>query len=121
MSGFEWRTRVASVRHALRGAVWLVRTQANARLHLLATGAVVTAGWLLEVPGSDWLWLVWSLVGVWMAEAFNTALEFLADEVSEERRERIGKAKDVAAFAVLVTAAGAAITGAVVLGRRLLG
>ena len=120
MSWFEWRTRPASIRNALRGAVWLLRTQANARIHLLATGGVVAAAWLLRVPGSDWLWLVWSLVLVWMAEAFNTALEFLADEVNEEQRDRIGKAKDVAAFAVLVTAAGAAITGGVVLGRRLL-
>jgi diacylglycerol kinase len=41
---------------------------------------------------------------VWMAEALNTALEFLADEVSLEKRERIGKAKDVAAGGVLITA-----------------
>lgn len=118
MSWFEWRTRPRSIRNALRGAVWLVRTQANARIHLLATGGVLAAAWLLEVRAGDWLWLVWSLVVVWMAEAFNTALEFLADEVSEERRERIGKAKDLAAFAVLVAAAGAAVTGVVVLGRR---
>jgi diacylglycerol kinase len=39
-----------------------------------------------------------------MAEALNTALEFLADEVSLEKRERIGKAKDVAAGGVLITA-----------------
>ena len=120
MSWFEWRTRPSSIRHALRGAAWLLRTQANARIHLLATGGVLTAGWLLEIHGGEWLWLVWSLVMVWMAEAFNTALEFLADEVSQERRELLGKAKDVAAFAVLVTAVGAAITGGVVLGRRLM-
>ena len=41
---------------------------------------------------------------VWMAEALNTAIEFLADEVSLEKRERIGKSKDVAAGGVLITA-----------------
>jgi diacylglycerol kinase (ATP) len=39
-----------------------------------------------------------------LTEALNTALELLADEVSLERRERIGKAKDVAAGGVLIAA-----------------
>jgi len=41
---------------------------------------------------------------VWMAEALDTAIEFLADEVTLERRDRIGKGKDVAAGGVLITA-----------------
>ena len=55
-----------------------------------------------------------------MAEALNTAVEFLADEVTLERRERIGQAKDVAAFGVLVAAVGAAAVGVLVFAPRLL-
>jgi diacylglycerol kinase len=51
---------------------------------------------------------------VWAAEALNTAVEFLADEVSLEHRERIGKAKDVAAFGVLATALAALAVGSLV-------
>lgn len=51
---------------------------------------------------------------VWMAEALNTAIEFLADEVSQEWRARIGQAKDVAAFGVLVSALAAATIGLLV-------
>jgi diacylglycerol kinase (ATP) len=56
---------------------------------------------------------------VWMAEALNTALEFLADEVSLEQRERIGKAKDVAAGGVLIVAMISVVIAALVFWNHL--
>ena len=44
-------------------------------------------------------------------EAVNTALEYLTDLVSPERHPLAGKAKDVAAAAVLIAAIGSAIVG----------
>jgi diacylglycerol kinase len=113
-------SRCRSLGCALRGARWLVLTQAHARLHLVATLIVVGLAMGLKVSLMEGLILVWSLAAVWMAEAFNTALELLADEVSLAWRDRIGKAKDMAAFAVLVVASAAAITGIVIFGRRFL-
>ena len=55
-----------------------------------------------------------------MAEAFNTALELLADQASPEWRPDIGRAKDLSAAAVLIAALGAAIIGVLVLGPPLL-
>ncbi len=99
---------------AWRGLRVLAATQPNGRIHLLATGVVAGAGVLLGVTASDWLWLVAAVAAVWTAEAFNTALEFLADEVSLEQRTRIGHAKDLAAAAVLCAACGAAVIGLLV-------
>ena len=59
--------------------------------------------------------IVLAIGSVFTAEALNTALEFLADEVSEEQRERIRKAKDVGAGAVLLAAIAAALVGGLVL------
>ncbi len=112
--------RARSFRHALRGARWLFASQPNARLHLLAAVLVTAAGLLVQLRGWEWLVIAWSIAMVWMAEALNTALEFLADEVSLERRERLGKAKDIAAFAVLIASLAAALSAAVVFGSRLL-
>ncbi|MBE2212518.1 MAG: diacylglycerol kinase [Opitutaceae bacterium] len=97
----------------------LVATQANARIHAAATVAVVAAGLWLRVGADDWCWLAAATAAVWTAEAFNTALEFLADEVSLEHRERIGRAKDLAAAAVLCAAVGAAVIGALVFAPHL--
>ncbi len=110
-----FRERLASFRNAFRGIGTLVATQTNARIHLLATVLVITAGLYLGVGRSDWLWLATAITIVWLAEGLNTALEFLADAVNSERHLLIAKAKDVAAAAVLIAALGAVVIGLLVL------
>ena len=57
---------------------------------------------------------------VWVAEALNTALELLCDAVSPDFHPLVGKAKDVAAGAVLISAMGAATLGFIVFGPHAL-
>jgi len=111
--------RLNSFSHALRGMGLLVRTQANARVHLLAAGLVCIAGIYCGLSRAEWLWIVAAIVWVWGAEAFNTALEQLADAVHPERHPGIGRAKDAAAAAVLIAAVGAAIIGVLVFAPHL--
>jgi diacylglycerol kinase (ATP) len=100
--------------YAIQGVIFLLRTQANARLHLLATAAVCAAGAALGLSRAEWLWITAAIVLVWSAEAFNTALECLADALHPQPHPGIGRAKDVAAAAVLIAALGAAIIGMLV-------
>ena len=106
--------RLKSFGHAFRGIRTLVTTQPHAQLHLLATIIVVTAGILVGLRRWEWVAIMLCTGMVWMAEAINTALEFLADEVSLEQRERIGKAKDVAAAGVLIVAMISVVIAALV-------
>ena len=106
--------RVRSFRYAFSGLWFVLRTQHNAWLHLLATPGVVGSGAFLGVERTDWLWLVAAIALVWIAEVTNTAFEHLCDVVSPELHASVQKAKDVAAGAVLIAAAVAAITGGVV-------
>jgi diacylglycerol kinase (ATP) len=112
--------RLRSFRHAWRGGVTLLKTQPNARIHFVATAVVVAAGMGWRISPSEWALVLVACGLVWIAEALNTALEFLADEVSLERREGIKRAKDVAAFAVLAAAVAALGAGVVVFGSRIL-
>ena len=114
MSTFTLRKRLQSLGHAMRGAGTLLGTQPNAWIHAGATVAVVIAGLLLHLSAVDWTLLTFAVALVWIAEALNTAMEFLADEITEERRVRIGKAKDVAAFGVLVSAVASTAIGLIV-------
>lgn len=107
--------------YALQGVVFLVRTQRNARMHLLATALVCAAGIYLGFSRAEWLWITAAIVLVWSAEAFNTALEQLADAIHPERHPGIGRAKDVAAAAVLIAAVGAALIGILVFAPHLVG
>jgi len=106
--------RLKSFAYALQGLAHLVRTQPNTHLHLLATVLVCIAGAYFGLSRAEWLWITVSITLVWSAEAFNTALEELADALHPERHPDIGRAKDVAAAAVLITAVGAAIIGLLV-------
>jgi diacylglycerol kinase (ATP) len=114
------RARLRSLGHALDGLALLLRSQPNAWIHAVATVLVVALGSLLQVSAYEWLWLLLAMALVWMAEAFNTALERLADAVSHEQHPLIGQAKDLAAGAVLVAALAAAVIGMLILGPRLL-
>jgi diacylglycerol kinase len=106
--------RLKSFAYALQGLAHLVRTQPNARLHLLAAVLVCTGGVYFGLSQSEWLWVTVAITLVWSAEAFNTALEQLADVLHPQQHPGIGLAKDVAAAAVLIAAVGAAVIGALV-------
>jgi diacylglycerol kinase (ATP) len=111
---FSLRGRLAGFRFAGRGLVDLIAREHNARVHAVATLAVVVAGMLLRVSLSDWALLAVAVAQVWTAEAFNAAIERLADVVSPGQDARVGRVKDLAAGGVLASAVGAAIIGLLV-------
>ncbi|MBL8535832.1 MAG: diacylglycerol kinase family protein [Hyphomonadaceae bacterium] len=108
---FSLGARLKSFAHAFAGFAYMLRTQHNAWIHLLATLAVVVAGALMRVSADDWRWLVTAIALVWAAEAINTAFEHLCDVVSPEFHNSVKLSKDIAAAAVLVCAAAAVLIG----------
>jgi len=112
--------RLRSFGHAFRGLKVLLQSQHNARIHAVATILVLAAGLLLRISTLEWALIALAISCVWVAEALNTAIEFLVDRVSPEPHPLAGKAKDVAAGAVLVAAIGSAIVGLYVFGPHLL-
>lgn len=121
MRSFSIKRRLISFVYALKGACTFIRTQHNAWIHALATVVVIAAGWYYKLNRFDWALVTIALGMVWAAEAFNTAIEFLADEVTLERREGIARAKDIAAFGVLICALAAAVIGGIVFLPRIFG
>jgi diacylglycerol kinase (ATP) len=57
---------------------------------------------------------------VWTAEGVNTAIEAVVDLASPDMHPLAGKAKDVAAGAVLLAALAAVVVGLLVFGPRVL-
>jgi len=98
----------------------MLKSQHNAWLHAVASLLVLFLGLLFGLSDPEWCWLVLAVMAVWTAEALNTALEFLADVASPEFHPLVGKAKDVAAGAVLISAVGSAAIGLLVLGPHVL-
>ncbi|MGB8168211.1 MAG: diacylglycerol kinase family protein, partial [Chthoniobacteraceae bacterium] len=67
----------------------------------------------------EWAAVVGAIGLVWTAEGLNTAVEALTDLVSPGEHPLAGRAKDVAAGAVLCAATSAAVIGLVVFVPRL--
>jgi diacylglycerol kinase (ATP) len=112
---FSWRQRGRSLAHALRGLGVLVASEHNARIHLVSALLVVLLAAGLRVRLEDWRWLLLCIFAVWIAEAFNTAVERLCDRVSLAHHPLIRDAKDIAAAAVLLSCAGAVGAGGMTL------
>ena len=117
---FSIAGRLRSIGYAVRGVCLMLATQHSAWLHALATTATVAAGLYLGIDRVEWCWIVLAIMAVWTAEALNTAVELLADIASPHYDPLIGKAKDVAAGAVLISAIGAVVIGLLVFGPHLL-
>jgi diacylglycerol kinase (ATP) len=110
---FSVAARLKSFSYAFAGFAFMLRTQHNAWLHLLATIGVVVLGFALNVSADDWRWLIAAMALVWIAETVNTAFEHLCDVVQPEFHVSVRRSKDIAASAVLVSVIGAALLGAI--------
>jgi diacylglycerol kinase (ATP) len=110
---FSIRARLKSFTFALEGFAFMLRTQHNAWVHLVATIGVVVLGFALQVNADAWRWLVAATALVWVAEAMNTAFEHLCDVVSPQFHESVKRSKDIAAAAVLVCVIAATVLGAI--------
>ena len=113
----SWRQKLAD---ALRGIRRAVATNKSFAVHAVFTVAVVAVAAGMGMTIERWSLLLLSVAVVWSAEAFNTALEFLARSVTSSYDENIRDALDIASGAVLLAAIGAASVGAVVFLTRLL-
>lgn len=117
---FSFAARARSFRYAGRGVVALLRSQHNAWIHAAASVAVVGLGFFVGLSRVEWCLVVLAMTAVWSAEAVNTAFEALCDVASPDLHPLVERAKDVAAGAVLLAAAGAAVVGVLVFGPHLL-
>lgn len=111
---FSVKERLNSFRYAFRGVSILLRNEHNARIHLCAALLAIGGGLYFNITVTEWMAVIFAIGIVFCAEAVNSAIEYLADAVSPEYNELIGKAKDLAAGAVLFVAIAAAIAGCII-------
>ncbi|NVO84945.1 diacylglycerol kinase family protein [Hymenobacter terrestris] len=108
--------RMASFGHAFRGVGAALRTEVHLWFHAVATAAVLGLGLYCGLARWEWVAVALSVGAVWCAELLNTAIEAVVNLVSPEYHPLAGRAKDVAAGAVLVMALAALVVGLLVFG-----
>lgn len=107
-------------RCALKGLEEAIATQRHLRIHVVIAAFVVMLGLLLQLSYVDLVLLLMTIALVIITELLNTAIELSVDLVSPGVHSIAGRAKDIAAGAVLVTASVAAVVGIIILAPPLL-
>lgn len=111
---FSIKERLLSFKYAFRGVEFLIAGEHNARIHCFAAVFVVVCGFLFGLSAVEWIAVVFAIGFVLAVEAVNSSIEALCDYVSPKHQDGIGRAKDLAAGAVLFAAITAAVVGGVV-------
>ncbi|WP_307401756.1 diacylglycerol kinase family protein [Desulfofundulus luciae] len=103
-----------SLGYALSGLVYALRTQPNMRFHFGAALVVVALALLLGVGVRDFVFILFAIALVVIAEMFNTAVETVVNLYTDKYHPLARVAKDVAAGAVLLAALNSMVVGLLV-------
>ncbi len=113
-------SRMKSFQHAFSGWWFVISTQKNSWVHMIATICVIILSIWLKLPSRDWAVLFVVIGMVWIAEFLNTALEAVVDLASPLHHPLAKVGKDVGAAAVLIAAMVSVIAGLLLMGPPLL-
>lgn len=108
------KNRIRSFGFAIQGIKIAFKEEPNFRIHVIALLLVIVFGLCFDITTSEWIQI--SIVSsiVIITELLNTAIEDTCNYITEERITAIGRIKDVAAAAVLISAIMAAIVGVLI-------
>ncbi len=113
-------TLIRSFGFALQGIFYVLRTQRNMRLHLLAGLIVVAFGLFFQVSTAEWVGLLTIMALIYALEMLNTVVEAIVDMVTQEYHPLAKVAKDVGAGAVLIASLFSVVIALVVFAPRIL-
>ena len=105
--------------HAINGLFFTIRTQRNARIHLVFGSLVLMMAVWLQLDLQQISLLILTIGGVIAGETINTTVEAIVDLLSPEWHERAKIAKDVSAGAVLILSIAAILVGLLTMGPPL--
>ena len=97
--------------YAFQGVVACLLGERNFRIHTLAGAMAIAMGAYYQLSGTQWAVLLLAIALVLCCEAVNTAVEAAVDLVSPGEHPLAKLAKDCAAGAVLLAAAGSVGVG----------
>ena len=98
-----------SWKNAFCGIWYVIKTGINSKVQIVIALIVIALGFLFKVSITDWLFLTFAIMLVFIAETINTAIEEAVNLVTKEYNPIAKIAKDVAAGAVVLSAINAVI------------
>lgn len=109
------KSRILSFKYAFKGIWYVLKTQKNAWLHLVATVLVLLVCSFLLLSRIEWALILLAIGLVWISETMNTSIENVVNLSEPDRHPLARVAKDVAAGAVLIASLLAVLIGLLVM------
>lgn len=110
----ETKSLFNSFKFAFRGIESSFLSERNMKIHYFVMFMVIIFGILFKITKIEWIICIILFGLVIAAEMINTAIESVVDLVTSENNILAGKAKDIAAGAVLVLAISSATIGLII-------
>jgi diacylglycerol kinase (ATP) len=111
---FSILSRLRSTTNAWRGIRLFIKSTHNAWVHIFFGLLAIYLGFVLKISSVEWVLVVFAIGFVILAESINTAIEIDINLTSPDYHPYARDTKDVAAGAVLITAAMAGIVGLII-------
>lgn len=116
------RTLLQSFGLALEGLKFVVRTERNMRVHLLFAFLAILCAVIFRIRPIEFIFIIFSITLVLIAEAANTGFELLLDFVHGDKfHPNVKLLKDIAAGGVFIAALNAFVIGCVIFMPRIIG
>ncbi len=106
------RTLAESFRLALEGLKFVFKTERNMKIHCLAGALAIIFSFIFKINTIEFVFVVFSIVLVLIAETANTAFELLIDFVHGDKyHPNVKVLKDIVAGGVFIAALNAFTIG----------
>ncbi|PKO07559.1 MAG: diacylglycerol kinase [Chloroflexi bacterium HGW-Chloroflexi-3] len=96
--------RFKSLIPAFQGILFIIKNEKNTWIHLLATIVAIFLIFILKLNYIEAIFFLSAIFLVWIAEIFNSAIEYILDFIHPENNSKIKIIKDISAAGVLLSA-----------------
>lgn len=112
------KKRIQSFVYACRGIKVVFLSETNMQIHIVIALLVLIFGFMFKISIAEWIVCLLCIGLVFGAEMMNTAIENVVDLASPDLHPMAGKAKDIAAGAVLLCAITSVVVGLLIFGPK---
>ena len=106
--------RIKAVKYAAKG-FWILITSEKSIITQVIIALIMTIfGFVMQLSATEWMFQIFAIGLVLVAESLNTAIEKMADFIHPEYHKKIGFIKDISAGAAFFAAIFAVIIGLII-------
>ena len=106
--------RLKSVKYAAKGFWILISTESSIIAQIMISIIMIVLGFIMNISATEWMFQIFAIALILVAESLNTGIEKLADFVHPDFHKQIGRIKDISAGAAFFAAIFAVIIGLII-------